>query len=49
MTTVVAATGNEHKLKELKAIMEKFGMNVISQEEAGFGGVDIVEDGESFE
>ena len=49
MMTVIAATGNEHKLKELKEILGKYGMTVISQEEAGFGGVEIVEDGESFE
>ncbi|MBQ3390035.1 MAG: XTP/dITP diphosphatase [Firmicutes bacterium] len=49
MMTVIAATGNEHKLRELKEILGKYGMNVISQEEAGFGDVDIVEDGESFD
>lgn len=49
MMTVIAATGNAHKLKELKEIMEKFGMHVISQKEAGLGDVDVVEDGETFE
>lgn len=48
-TTVIAATQNKHKLKELRAIMEKFGMEVISQAEAGLADVDVVEDGETFE
>lgn len=49
MLTVIAATQNKHKLTELRAIMEKFGMEVISQGEAGFGDIDVVEDGETFE
>ena len=49
MLTVIAATGNEHKLRELRSIMEKFGLKVISQKEAGFGDIDVVEDGETFE
>lgn len=49
MLTVIAATQNKHKLKELRDIMEKFGMEVISQGEAGFGDIDVVEDGETFE
>lgn len=49
MLTVIAATGNEHKLRELRSIMEKFGLEVISQKEAGFGDIDVVEDGETFE
>ena len=49
MLTVIAATQNEHKLRELRDIMEKFGMTVISQKEAGLGDVDVVEDGTTFE
>lgn len=49
MLTVIAATQNKHKLTELRSIMEKFGMEVISQAEAGFGDIDVVEDGDTFE
>ena len=47
--TVVAATQNQHKLKEMRAIMEPFGMKVISQKEAGLENVDVEEDGKTFE
>ena len=49
MLTIIAATQNEHKLRELRDIVGQFGMNVISQKEAGFGDIDVVEDGETFE
>lgn len=49
MLTVIAATQNEHKLRELRDIMEQYGMEVVSQKEAGFGDIDVVEDGETFE
>ncbi|MBE6021207.1 MAG: XTP/dITP diphosphatase [Firmicutes bacterium] len=49
MLTVIAATQNKHKLTELRSIMEKFGMEVISQSEAGLGDIDVVEDGDTFE
>ncbi len=49
MLTVIAATQNEHKLRELRNIMGKQGMKVISQKEAGLGDIDVVEDGETFE
>ncbi len=46
---IIAATQNVHKIKEMEAITRKFGMEIISQKEAGLGAVDIVEDGDSFE
>ena len=49
MLTVIAATQNKHKLTELRSIMEKFGMEVISQAEAGLGDIDVEEDGDTFE
>lgn len=49
MLTIIAATGNEHKLREIRDIVGQFGMEVISQKEAGFGDIDVVEDGETFE
>lgn len=47
--TVVAATQNQHKLREIRAIMEPFGMKVISQKEAGLGDIEVEEDGKTFE
>lgn len=47
--TVVAATGNAHKLREIKTITEAFGMKIISKEEAGAAGLDVEETGTTFE
>lgn len=46
---VIAATQNAHKLREIRAIMEPFGMEVLSQGEAGLADVDVEEDGMTFE
>lgn len=46
METIVIATGNKHKVEEIKAIFKDF--YVVSQEEAGFTG-DVEENGSSFE
>lgn len=46
---IVAASSNAHKIKEIQAIMEKFGMEVISRDEAGVPDYEIEEDGETFE
>lgn len=46
---IVAATQNKHKIEEIEAITEEFGMSIISRDEAGVPGVEIVEDGETFE
>ena len=43
--TVVAATGNAHKLREIRAIFPQW--NILSEREAGFVG-DVEETGESF-
>ena len=43
--TLVAATGNAHKLQEIRAILSNF--TVISEKEAGFSG-DVEETGETF-
>ena len=49
MTTIVAASKNKHKIEEIEAITRKYGMEVISRDEAGVPDVEIVEDGETFE
>lgn len=46
MQTLIIATGNKHKIEEIKSIFNDF--NVISQAEAGFFG-DVEENGASFE
>lgn len=43
--TIVAATGNQHKLKEFRAILK--GWNILSAEEAGFFG-EVEETGKTF-
>ncbi len=46
---IIAASSNAHKIKEIQAIMGKFGMEVISRDEAGVPDYEIEEDGETFE
>ncbi len=49
MKTIVAATRNKHKIKEIEAITKEFGMNIVSRDEAGVPKIDIEENGETFE
>lgn len=49
MKTIVAATRNKHKIKEIGAITGKFGMEIISRDEAGVPPVEILETGKTFE
>ena len=46
---IVAATQNQHKIREIEAITQEFGMKIISRDEAGVPKVEIVEDGKTFE
>lgn len=46
---IVAASRNKHKIEEIEAITKKFGMSIISRDDAGVPPVEIVEDGETFE
>ena len=46
---IVAASRNKHKIEEIEAITKKFGMSIISRDEAGVPPVEIHEDGETFE
>ena len=46
---IVAASRNKHKIEEIEAITKKFGMSIISRDEAGVPKVEIEEDGETFE
>ena len=49
MEVIVAASKNQHKIKEIEAITKKYGMRVVSRDEAGVPPVDIEENGETFE
>ena len=44
---IIFATGNEGKLKEIRAIMGDLGLEIVSMKEAGIK-ANIVEDGKSF-
>ncbi len=48
MEKLIFATGNEGKLKEIRAILGDLGYEILSMKEAGID-VDIVEDGTTFE
>ncbi len=49
METIIAASKNQHKIAEIEAITKKFGMHIVSRDEAGIPGFEIEEDGETFE
>lgn len=46
---IVAATQNKHKIEEISAITEQFGMEIISRKDAGVPNFEVEEDGETFE
>ncbi len=46
---IVAATRNQHKIREIEQITRQFGMRIISRDEAGIPPVEIEEDGKTFE
>lgn len=45
---IIFATGNEGKMKEVRAVLADLGMEILSMKEAGIS-LDIVEDGATFE
>lgn len=49
MRTAILASQNKNKIKEIKAILEKYGLNVISRDDAGIPTDDIEETGVTFE
>ena len=49
MKIIVAATKNKHKIEEIGAITSKFGMTIMSRDEAGVPPVEIPETGKTFE
>lgn len=49
MRTILFATSNEGKLREIRMILQDLNVRVVSLKEAGLSGVEIVEDGSTFE
>ncbi len=49
MRTAILASQNKNKIKEIRAILEKYGFNVISRDDAGIPTDDIEETGTTFE
>ena len=50
MSTIVAATKNKHKIREIEQITKEFGMDIITRAEAGIPDeIEIDEDGTTFE
>ena len=48
MKTFILASKNKHKAEEINKILGD-GFKVITQEDAGFGDIDVIEDGKTFE
>ncbi len=48
MNKIIFATGNEHKMVEIRMILSDLGAEILSQREAGIE-ADVVEDGMTFE
>ena len=48
MDKIIFATGNEHKMVEIRMILKDLGMEILSQREAGIV-ADVIEDGTTFE
>nr|WP_312576859.1 RdgB/HAM1 family non-canonical purine NTP pyrophosphatase [Sedimentibacter sp.] len=46
---VILSSGNKHKVKEIKKILADMPFDVVSKDEIGFEGFDVIEDGETLE
>jgi XTP/dITP diphosphohydrolase len=49
MEKFVLASGNEHKLIEIKKVLKDFGIEIVTMADVGLGDLEIVEDGKTFE
>ncbi len=45
----IVASGNAHKIREIEEILSHFSFHLKSMSEVGLGGLEIVEDGDTFE
>lgn len=49
MKELVLASSNPHKIEEIYDILKTLDYRILSMDEVGLGGMDIVEDGDTFE
>jgi XTP/dITP diphosphohydrolase len=49
MEKFVLASGNEHKLIEIKKVLKDFGIEISTMSDVGLGDLEIIEDGHTFE
>lgn len=49
MRKIILSSGNEHKIKEIKDILKKLPIEVISKNDIGLKEFDVVEDGKTLE
>ena len=49
MRTAILASQNKNKIREIRAIMDRYGLHVISRDDAGIPADDIEETGATFE
>ncbi len=49
MDRMILASGNAHKLIEIKSILDDFEINLVSMSDAGLVNYEIIEDGDTFE
>lgn len=49
MKKLILSSSNPHKIEELRSILKGLPIEVVSKEEAGFGDLEVVEDGDTLE
>jgi XTP/dITP diphosphohydrolase len=49
MNRVIISSSNKGKIKEIKNILSKFDVNIISKDDIGYGSFDVIEDGTTLE
>lgn len=47
--TLIISTDNKHKIMEIKDILKDMPINILSKTEAGFAGIEVIEDGKTLE
>lgn len=47
MNKIILSSGNKHKIEEIKDILEKLDIEVISKNDIGLESLDVIEDGET--
>jgi len=49
VSKMVLATSNTNKLREIRAILKDLGLEILSLDDVGLSGLEIVEDGDTYE